>query len=53
MELKDVLVRPLVTEKSTSFLGSDRAYAFEVGVDVRIEISHRGSLTSACVSSGD
>ena len=33
MELKDVLVRPLVTEKSTSFLGSDRAYAFEVGVD--------------------
>lgn len=32
MELKDVLVRPLVTEKSTTWLGTDRTYAFEVGV---------------------
>ena len=32
MELKDVLVRPLVTEKSTTWLGSDRTYAFEVGI---------------------
>ena len=31
MELKDVLVRPLVTEKSSTFLGTDRTYAFEVG----------------------
>ena len=31
MELKDVLVRPLVTEKSTTWLGTDRTYAFEVG----------------------
>ena len=32
MELKDVLIRPLVTEKSTTWLGDDRTYAFEVGV---------------------
>ena len=32
MELKDVLVRPLVTEKTTTFLGNDRTYAFEVGL---------------------
>ena len=32
MELKDVLVRPLVTEKSTTWLGTDRTYAFEVGI---------------------
>jgi large subunit ribosomal protein L23 len=31
LELKDVLVRPLVTEKSTTWLGTDRTYAFEVG----------------------
>lgn len=31
MELKDVLIRPIVTEKSTTWLGSDRTYAFEVG----------------------
>jgi len=30
MLLKDTLVRPVVTEKSTTFLGSDRVYAFEV-----------------------
>lgn len=33
MELKDVLVRPLITEKTTTFLGNDRTYAFEVGID--------------------
>jgi len=33
MLLKDTLVRPIVTEKSTSFLGSDSVYAFEVSVD--------------------
>ncbi|MCO4746318.1 MAG: 50S ribosomal protein L23 [Proteobacteria bacterium] len=32
MGIQHVLVRPLVTEKSTSDLGSDRTYAFEVGV---------------------
>ena len=40
MELSDILVRPIVTEKSTSALGSDRAYAFEVGVNAnKIQIS--------------
>jgi large subunit ribosomal protein L23 len=33
MLLKDTLVRPLVTEKTTNFLGNDRTYAFEVAVD--------------------
>ena len=33
MELSDILVRPLVTEKSTTTLGTDRTYAFEVGID--------------------
>lgn len=33
MELKDILVRPVITEKSTTTLGSDRTYAFEVGLD--------------------
>jgi len=28
--MKDTLVRPLVTEKTTSHLGNDRTYAFEV-----------------------
>lgn len=32
MELKDILVRPLVTEKTTTGLGTDRTYAFEVGL---------------------
>jgi len=33
MLIKDTLVRPLVTEKSTSLLGTDRSYAFEVTID--------------------
>ena len=33
MELKDILIRPIITEKSTTFLGDDRTYAFEVGLD--------------------
>lgn len=33
MELKDCLVRPLITEKTTTWLGNDRTYAFEVGID--------------------
>lgn len=32
MELKDILVRPLVTEKTSSQLGLDETYAFEVGL---------------------
>lgn len=32
MELKDILVRPLMTEKTTTGLGTDRTYAFEVGL---------------------
>ena len=32
MEMKDTLVRPIVTEKSTTHLGTDRTYAFEVGL---------------------
>lgn len=32
MELSDVLVRPIVTERSTSGLGTGRTYAFEVGI---------------------
>lgn len=32
MEMKDTLVRPIVTEKSTGHLGTDRTYAFEVGL---------------------
>jgi large subunit ribosomal protein L23 len=32
MEMKDILVRPIVTEKSTTHLGSDNTYAFEVGL---------------------
>jgi large subunit ribosomal protein L23 len=33
MDMKDTLVRPIVTEKSTTGLGSDRTYAFEVHLD--------------------
>ncbi len=33
MLLKDTLVRPLITEKSTTGLASDRTHAFEVVVD--------------------
>ena len=32
MELKDILVRPLVTEKSTLHLGNENTYAFEVNL---------------------
>lgn len=32
MELKDTLVRPIITEKSTTRLATDRTYAFEVGL---------------------
>ena len=40
MELSEILVRPLVTEKSTSALGTDRTYAFEVGMSAnKIQIS--------------
>jgi large subunit ribosomal protein L23 len=31
MDIKDILLRPIITEKSTSTLGNDRTYAFEVG----------------------
>ncbi len=41
MELKDVLVRPLITEKTTTFLGNDRTYAFEVGISAnKIQIKN-------------
>jgi large subunit ribosomal protein L23 len=33
MLLKDTLVRPVVTEKTTSGLGNDRTYVFEVTPD--------------------
>ena len=33
MELKDILVRPIITEKSTTALGDDHTYAFEVGLN--------------------
>jgi large subunit ribosomal protein L23 len=33
MLLKDTLVRALVTEKTTNFLGDDHTYAFEVKLD--------------------
>lgn len=32
MDMKDTLVRPIVTEKTTSHLGTDRTYAFEVAL---------------------
>jgi large subunit ribosomal protein L23 len=32
MELKDILVRPLVTEKSMAQLSNEQTYAFEVGL---------------------
>jgi large subunit ribosomal protein L23 len=32
MELKDILVRPIITEKSTTNLGGDNTYAFQVGL---------------------
>ncbi len=33
MNLSEILIRPLVTEKTTSQLGGDETYAFEVGID--------------------
>lgn len=33
MYLTDTLIRPLVTEKSTTGLGNENTYAFEVAVD--------------------
>jgi large subunit ribosomal protein L23 len=33
MLLKDTLVRPLITEKTQTWLGTDRTYAFEVAKD--------------------
>ncbi len=33
MEMKDILIRPIVTEKSTTYLGSEQTYAFEVGLE--------------------
>jgi large subunit ribosomal protein L23 len=33
MLLKDTLLRPLVTEKSTTGMGTDRTHAFEVTLD--------------------
>ena len=32
MKLSDTLIRPLITEKTTSNLGTERTYAFEVGL---------------------
>lgn len=33
MELSDTLIRPILTEKSTSQLTGDNTYTFEVGID--------------------
>jgi large subunit ribosomal protein L23 len=39
MELKDILLRPIVTEKSTTNIGGESTYAFEVGLKAnKIEI---------------
>lgn len=32
MEIQDILIRPLVTEKSTTSLGSEQTYAFAVSL---------------------
>lgn len=32
MDMKDILVRPLVTEKTTTGLGTDNTYGFEVAL---------------------
>jgi large subunit ribosomal protein L23 len=45
MELKDILVRPLITEKTTTNLGSDRTYAFEVGLT-----ANKGQIAKAIAS---
>ena len=33
MELKNTLIRPIITEKTSLYLGNDRTYCFEVGLD--------------------
>ena len=39
MEMKDILIRPIVTEKSTTHLGSEQTYAFEVGLNAnKVEV---------------
>ncbi len=45
MELKDILVRPLITEKTTTSLGTDRTYAFEVGLT-----ANKGQIAKAIES---
>jgi large subunit ribosomal protein L23 len=45
MELKDILVRPLITEKTTTNLGSDQTYAFEVGLT-----ANKGQIAKAIAS---
>lgn len=32
MDMKDILIRPIITEKSTTGLGNESTYAFEVGL---------------------
>lgn len=40
-ELHDILVRPIVTEKSSRQMASDNTYVFEVGVRAnKIQIKH-------------
>jgi len=45
MELKDILIRPIITEKTTTSLGSDRTYAFEVGLP-----ANKGQIAKAIAS---
>ena len=45
MELKDILVRPLITEKTTTNLGSDQTYAFQVGLT-----ANKGQIAKAIAS---
>lgn len=33
MELSQILIRPIITEKTTTALGNESTYAFEVGID--------------------
>jgi len=33
MQLNETLVRPIITEKSSMFLGDEQTYAFEVGLN--------------------
>jgi large subunit ribosomal protein L23 len=32
LSFSDILIRPIITEKTTTRLGSERTYAFEVGI---------------------